>query len=144
MAGWFCEVRPFGSVKVQNAMAKDVSIEWLDIIVLSAHYENGKSDLNWNKKLGTYNTADSTFWDGSLFKGLGFALNLHFFCRASSPEFPCHDRFRIQFGSHFILRFCEHWKREQPVPLFKNLCQPREISPGPIQARSHHMIPSIL
>jgi hypothetical protein len=33
-------------------------------------------DLNWNKKFGTYNTADSTFSHRSLFKGLGFALNL--------------------------------------------------------------------
>jgi hypothetical protein len=28
------------------------------------------------------------------------------------PEFSCHHPFCIQFGSHFILRFCEYWKRE--------------------------------
>jgi hypothetical protein len=69
-------------------------------------------------------------------------LNLQL-CRKSSPEFSCHGLFCIQFGSHFILRFCEHWKREQLAPLFKNPCQRCEISPRPMQAVSHHMILSM-
>jgi hypothetical protein len=38
--------------------------------------------LNWNKKLRTYNIAYSILWDGSFFKGLGFTLNLQLFLQS--------------------------------------------------------------
>jgi hypothetical protein len=88
-------------------------------------------DLNWNKKFGTDNTADSTISDGGLFKALGFALNLQLSCRASSPEFSSHDpfAFNLDLTSFFVFVSIGRWSN-------LHLCSRTRVSvvksvPGP-------------
>jgi hypothetical protein len=110
----------------QRSAADDNALKLSEPDILQKVIDNGMSQkrfkINWNKKLGTYNTVDSTFWDGSLFKGLGFAWNLQLFLQSIESRVFMSQPLCIQFGSHFILRSCEHWKREQLAPLFKNPC----------------------